>query len=71
MQYIKEYSKLTKKFIESPDWDVIELKFTIDKELIKDYVNYLENNLSHLCFSFESNEYLRLKFMKNLKKIKK
>lgn len=67
MRYIKDYSTLTKEFVESPDWDVIELKFTIDKTLAEDYINYLETTLSHLCFSFESKDFLRPEIYESFK----
>jgi hypothetical protein len=67
MRYIKDYDSLTREFIESPDWDVIELKFTIDKKLAEEYIEYLETELSHLCFSFESEEYLKLEIYESFK----
>jgi hypothetical protein len=59
MRYVTDYKSLSREFIESPDWDVIELKFTIDKDLAESYIKQLEDNLAHLCFSFESQEYIK------------
>lgn len=71
MRYVSKYETLTNKFIESSDWDIIELKFTIGKELINNYLYQLENRLSHLCFSFESKEYLKSEIYDSFKKYKK
>jgi len=67
MRYIDNYTSLSKEFIESPDWDVIELKFHIDKNLAKDYIHSLETKLPHLCFSFESKEYLKPEIYESFK----
>jgi hypothetical protein len=67
MRYVKDYDFLSKDFIESPNWDIIELKFTIDKKLAEDYITQLEDQLSHLCFSFESQEYIKPEIYESFK----
>lgn len=59
MRYIKDYKLLSRDFIESPDWDIIELNFTIDKDLAYDYIIQLETRLNYLCFTYESKEYIK------------
>lgn len=67
MRYIKGYSSLTRDFIESSNWDIIELNFTINQSLAEDYIEQLESKLGHLCFSFESKEYIKSEIYKSFK----
>ena len=43
----------------SLEWDMIELDFSIDKDDLESYHKELRSRLQHLCFNFNSKEYLR------------
>jgi len=45
--------------IDNLDWDIIELKATFDPAKMHSYYMHLKDNLSHLEFSFTSQQYLR------------
>ena len=44
---------------DSLEWDMIELDFSIDKDDLESYHKELRSRLQHLCFNFNSKEYLR------------
>jgi hypothetical protein len=67
MRYIKDYEFLSEDFLTGNDWDVIELKISIDTELADRYVEALETTLQHLCFTFESKEFLKTEVFESFK----
>jgi hypothetical protein len=68
MRYIKSQENLTNKFLSSNDWDIIELDISINKALAHEYVDALESKLQHLCFTFDSKEFLKEEVYESFKK---
>ena len=43
----------------SLEWDIVELGFRVDVEKLNSYYDFITKNFEHLCFSFDSKEYLK------------
>jgi len=61
MRYLKHCNPvdLTKEFLASKDWDIIEINLTIDPIQLFEYYHILKTELADFCFSFDSKDYLR------------
>jgi hypothetical protein len=56
------------EWLESPDWDIVELGLTINKRHLDDYYRYLTETIPHLKFNFLSSDYLRPEIAEEFKK---
>lgn len=70
MRYIKNCNPadLTKEFLSSCDWDIIELDLTVDPVQLEEYYQILQSDLNHLKFNFNSKEYLRTEVYERFQK---
>lgn len=63
-RYIVDYNpaEITSRFIDSTEWDIIELPWKIDIEQLQDWYNIVDSEYDHLYFSWRKSEYLKDKY---------